>query len=259
MKFHESTAPAIRELDRQSVMVVLPLAAVEQHGPHMPTGTDTILCGAVAEAVEEKSPENVLLLPTVWLGASQHHLPWQATLTAELPTYETLLCEILEPLLKNGFRRVLLLNGHGGNIDPMRVALRRLQPEYPDVLLTAGSYWSIAEQELADCMEGDIKTLGHACEAETSLMRHLRPELVQLGEGESFSDLSDYLPDNEDGLMICRDMAQRTKTGATGRPDLASAEKGEKMFGVIVKRVTEVIEKYLAESLPERRGTDTSK
>nr|NKB42073.1 creatininase family protein [Ilumatobacter sp.] len=139
MKFHEATAPAIRSLDHDSTMIVLPLAAVEQHGPHMPTGTDTILCGAIAEEVEERSPDKVFLLPTLWLGASQHHLPWQATLTAELPTYETTLCEILEPLLKNGFRRVLLLNGHGGNIDPMRVALRRLQPEYPEVLLTAGS------------------------------------------------------------------------------------------------------------------------
>ena len=258
MKFHESTAPVIRDLDRESIMIVLPLAAVEQHGQHMPTGTDTIICGAVAEAAEERAAKEVLLLPTLWLGASQHHLPWQATLTAELPTYETLICEVLEPLLKSGFRRVLLLNGHGGNIDPMRVALRRLQPEYPEVLLTAGSYWSIAEQELAECMEGNIKTLGHACEAETSLMMHLRPELVQLGEGESMSDLSDYLPDNSDGLMICRDMAQRTATGATGRPDLASAEKGAKMFEVIVNRVTEVIKKYLSEPLPERKDCSKS-
>ena len=83
-------------------------------------------------------------------------------------------------------------------------------------------------------------------------MMHLRPELVQLGEGESFSDLSDYLPDNADGIMICRDMAQRTKTGATGRPDLASPEKGEKMFEVIVRNVIAVIDKYLSEPLPER-------
>lgn len=256
MKFHESPAPSIRNLDRESTMVVLPLAAVEQHGPHMPTGTDAIICGAVAEAMEKNLTKEVLLLPTLWLGASQHHLPWEATLTAELPTYETLICEILEPLLKNGFRRVLLLNGHGGNIDPMRVALRRLQPEYPEVLLTGGSYWSIAEEELATCMEGDIKSLGHACEAETSLVLHLRPELVRAEEAAAMPDLSGYLPDDSDGLMICRDMAQRTENGATGRPDLASAEKGAKMFEVIVKRVTEVIVKFLREPLPERSGVD---
>ncbi len=84
MKFHESPAPSIRNLDRESTMVVLPLAAVEQHGPHMPTGTDAIISGAVAEAVEENLAKEVLLLPTLWLGASQHHLPWEATLTAVL-------------------------------------------------------------------------------------------------------------------------------------------------------------------------------
>ncbi|MFK5921453.1 MAG: creatininase family protein [Verrucomicrobiota bacterium] len=254
MKFHESPAPSIRNLDRASTMLVLPLAACEQHGPHMPTGTDSIICEAVAEAVESKLTEEMLLLPTLWLGASHHHLPWQATLTADLATYETLIGEILEPLLKNGFRRVLLLNGHGGNIDPMRVALRRLQPVYPEVLLTAGSYWSIAEKELAACMEGEIKTLGHACEAETSLMLHLRPELVQSELAANMPNLSGYLPDDSDGLMICRDMAQRTQNGATGRPDLATAEKGAKMFDVIVKRVTEVIQKYLNEPLPERKS-----
>lgn len=254
MRFHDSTASAIRKLDRESTMVVLPLAAVEQHGPHLPTGTDAIICGAVAEAVEQRLAKEILLLPTLWLGASQHHLPWQATLTAGLPSYETLVCEILEPLLANGFRRVMLLNGHGGNMDPMRVALRRLQPDHPEVLLTAGSYWSMAEQELAECMEGGIKSLGHACEAETSLVMHLRPELVLTEVAASMADLSAYLPDDADGLMICRDMAQRTENGATGRPDLASAEKGARMFEAIVSRVVEVVRKYLGETLPERKG-----
>lgn len=254
MKFHESTAPAIVQLDGSATMLVLPLAAVEQHGPHMPTGTDSIIATAVADAVEANLTQEVLLLPTLWLGASQHHLPWQATLTAELTSYETLIVEIIEPLIKNGFRRVLLLNGHGGNIDPMRIALRRLQPVYPEVLLTAGSYWSIAEKELANCMEGEISTLGHACEAETSLMLHLRPDLVQKELAAKMPNLSGYLPDDADGLMICRDMAQRTNNGATGRPDLASAEKGDKMFTAIVDRVTKVIKKYLAEPLPEAKG-----
>ena len=105
-------------------------------------------------------------------------------------------------------------------------------------------------------MEGDIKSLGHACEAETSLVLHLRPELVRAEEAAAMPDLSGYLPDDSDGLMICRDMAQRTENGATGRPDLASAEKGAKMFEVIVKRVTEVIVKFLREPLPERSGVD---
>src|SRR4051795_5178618 len=149
MRFAEMTAPALRDLDRDRTLVVAPIAACEQHSRHLPVFTDSILCGAVADGVERALPDRVLLLPLLWLGASEHHLPFGGTLTATLPTYETLLVELLSPLLRQGFRRVLLLNGHGGNIDPLRVALRRLDAEFPRALLTGAAYWEIAAAELA--------------------------------------------------------------------------------------------------------------
>lgn len=247
MRFHEMTSGQLRQVDREQSLIVLPIAACEQHGPHMPTGTDTIICGAVAEAVEQRCPDRVLLLPTLWPGASHHHLPWGATVSLELDTYTTLLCELIQPLLDDGYRRVLLLNGHGGNIDPMRVALRRLQPRYPRTLLTATSYWSIAEQEIIDRLDGEDKILGHACEAETSLIMHLRPDLVHANDVE---DATDYIRDMQHGVFICQDMAQRTRNGYTGRPDLATAEKGAAMFDAIVTRVAETIGELTAMTLP---------
>jgi len=248
MKYAEMTACELKNVSREETLVVLPIAAVEQHGPHMPTATDTIVTTAVAEKVEQKLQESVLLLPTLWLGASQHHLRWGATLTSRVENYETLLCEICESLLDDGFRRVLILNGHGGNIGPMQISLRRLQVNYQNSLLMAASYWSIAEQEIASLMEGECKTVGHACEAETSLVMHLRPELVRASEIENFID---YAPDMIDGVYVCRDMFQRTQKGATGRPDLASADKGEKMFSTIVDRVSNVLKTFVTVSLPE--------
>jgi len=246
MKYAEMTAVELKNISREESLVVLPIAAVEQHGPHMPTGTDHIICTAVAEKVEERLKEKIVLLPTLWLGASQHHLRWGATLTSRVENYETLLCEICESLLKDGFRRVMILNGHGGNIGPMQIALRRLQLDYPNCQLMAASYWSIAEAEIAAVMEGGCKTVGHACEAETSLIMHLRPELVRSAKVENFDD---YAPDLIDGVYICRDMFQRTSAGATGRPDLASAEKGLKMFSEIVNRVADVIGQLSEEPL----------
>ena len=120
-----------RPRPRESTLVVAPIAACEQHGPHLPVFTDTILAAAVAEGVERALADRVLLLPDLWLGASDHHLPFGGTLTATLPTYEQMLVELLTPLLRDGFRRVLILNGHGGNIDPLRVALRRLDRAFP--------------------------------------------------------------------------------------------------------------------------------
>ncbi len=250
MRFQEMTSGQLRLVDREQTLVVLPIAACEQHGPHMPTGTDTIICGSVAEAVEQRCPDSVLLLPTLWPGASHHHLPWGATVSLELETYTTLLCELVKPLLDDGYRRVLLLNGHGGNIDPMRVALRRLQPGYPHALLTAASYWSIAEQEIITQLDGEDKILGHACEAETSLVMHLRPDLVRTDDVE---DATDYVRDMQSGVFICQDMAQRTREGYTGRPDLASADKGAAMFEAIVSRIATVVGELVEMELPERR------
>ena len=114
MKFQELTSPQIAGLDRNRTVVIIPIAAVEQHGPHMPTGTDNILCTAIAEALEEKTPEEILLLPTLWQGASAHHLRFGATVSAELETYIATLFETAVSLLEDGFQRIVFLNGHGG-------------------------------------------------------------------------------------------------------------------------------------------------
>src|SRR5947208_2794083 len=127
MRFHEMTWPQLRQVPRD-VTVVAPIAACEQHSRHLPTFTDTLLVTAVAEGAERQLPERVLLLPTQWLGASAHHLRFGATLSAEVDTHIDMLCDLLRPLLEDGYRRLLVLNGHGGNIDTMQVALRRLQP-----------------------------------------------------------------------------------------------------------------------------------
>lgn len=247
MNFLEMTAGAIRSVDRDQTLVMLPIAAVEQHGPHMPTGTDMIICDAVAAEAERRCRSSVLRLPTQWLGASSHHLRFGATLTAELPTYIQLLCETLQPLLADGFRRFLLLNGHGGNIDPMRIALRQLQPDWPGALLSAACYWSIAEEAIAEILDGEDKQVGHACEAETSLVMHLRPELVD--ESAIHTEMG-WLPDNVEGMFLCRDMQQRTRAGATGRPDLASAEKGQRLFQAIIDRIEHAVRILLQEQLP---------
>src|SRR3954447_19185706 len=136
MRFAEMTAPALRELSRDGTLIVAPIAACEQHSSHLPVFTDSMLVGAVADGLERNLADRVLLLPVLWLGASEHHLPFGGTLTATLPTYELLLVELLTPLLRDGFRRVLLLNGHGGNIDPLRAALRRLDTHFPAAVLT---------------------------------------------------------------------------------------------------------------------------
>jgi creatinine amidohydrolase len=247
MRFFEMTSPQLQQVPRDTTVIVAPLAAVEQHSSHLPTGTDTLLVSAVAEGVEQRLPRQVLLLPTQWLGASHHHLRFGGTLSAEVDTHIALICDLLVPPLEEGYQRVLVLNGHGGNIDTMQVALRRLQPRYPDRLLTAASYWDLAARELADLAGGPRKSMGHACEFETSMVLALRPELVQRAEIKND-------PPQDDpalrGLYVALDMKQKTDHGAVGYPEQATPEKGHAFLAAAVDRTVEVVLALLAKPLP---------
>jgi creatinine amidohydrolase len=248
MRFHDMTWPLLQMVPRDATVILAPIAACEQHSRHLPTYTDTLLVTAVAEAAEQRLPQQILLLPTQWFGASSHHLRFGATLSAEVDTHVTMICDLLLPLLENGYQRFLVLNGHGGNIDTMHVALRRLQPRYRDRLLSAASYWEIAEKELAALAAGPRKTMGHACEFETSMVMALRPDLVRRDE------IRDDSPAEEPalrGLYLAEDMKQRTDHGAVGYPERASAEKGRAFLAAAIERTVEVVQELLRRPLAQ--------
>jgi creatinine amidohydrolase len=242
------TFPQLRQVPRERTVVLAPIAACEQHSRHLPTYTDTILVTAVGEGVEARLPQQVLLLPTLWFGASHHHLRFGATLSAEVDTHIAVLCDLLLPLLDDGYQRILILNGHGGNIDTMHVALRRLQTRYRDRILSAASYWELAEKELGALAEGPRKSMGHACEFETSMVLALRPELVRRDE------IKDDPPRDDPalrGLYLAEDMYQRTDHGAVGYPERASAEKGRRCLQAAIERTAEVVSGLLLRPLPQ--------
>lgn len=247
MKFAELTAPSIRALDRDGVLVVAPIAACEQHAGHLPTFTDTILVSAVAEGAERELSDRILLLPTLWLGASEHHLSRGGTLTATLETYERMLVDLLAPIVREGFRRLLILNGHGGNTDPLRAALRRLDVLFPRRLLAGAAYWEPARAQLAELCEGPRKTVGHACEIETSMMLHLRPDLVVR---TSIEDDPERTPEGLESVFLARDFGVWTDHGAVGHPRFASAEKGERMLAVAVSAAKALALALLQTAIP---------
>ncbi len=248
MKFAEMTFPELAEVSRSESIVLLPIAACEQHSWHLPTITDTVLVTGVADGVEARLPEQVLQLPTLWLGASHHHLRFGATLSVDADTHATLLAELIQPILEENYERLLVLNGHGGNIDTMHVALRMLQPLYPETILAAASYWDLAAPELAALAEGPRKSMGHACEFETSMMLALRPELVRRDKIQDDPERSDP---SLRGLFLADDMHQKTDHGCVGYPQLASAEKGKRFLDAAITRTVEVIQALLQRPLPD--------
>ena len=235
VKLTEMTWPEVAKVDRASTLVVAPIAACEQHSRHLAVFTDAILCGGIADGVEANLPDRVLLLPTQWMGASDHHLPFGATLSFPVAAHAEMVTHLLRPFLGDGFGRFLVLNGHGGNVDTFHVALRSLQPEYPDRLLAGACYWEIAEKEIAELATGPRKAVGHACEVETAMMMHFRPDLVRVEERK---DDHQTLPDELRGLFLAEDMGQRTERGCVGYPESASAEMGKRLVDAIIQRVT---------------------
>jgi creatinine amidohydrolase len=222
------TWPAMKALDKDTP-VVIPIAAVEQHGHHMPVYTDSMLLGEVVRRVEAAAGSKVLFAPLQWFGNSHHHLDYPGTMSASPRLYLDLLRDLAENFLGHGFKRLLFLNGHGGNIIPGRQAVFELRQKYrqrTDLLLLFSCYWDLAKP--FDEKGGYVQhEMGHACEWETSMMLRLAPNLV-VGEvnkletvpfGDGFSPAYRGWTTND-----------RTPTGHIGSPQHATAEKGEHLF-----------------------------
>src|SRR6478672_11972862 len=148
MELPELAWPAVAALPKHTP-VVFPIAALEQHGRHMPVFTDSLLLGEVIRRVTERLRERVLFTPLMWLGNSEHHLDFPGTMTAAPRVYLDLLKDMVENFLFHGFRRLVLVNGHGGNIVPGQQALFEVRQKYRqrrDLLLVSTTYWTLGAQ-----------------------------------------------------------------------------------------------------------------
>ncbi|MDB6094996.1 MAG: hypothetical protein JWM32_2558 [Verrucomicrobia bacterium] len=237
MIYYDLTSPQIGRLAPHAI-AVLPIAALEQHGDHLPVGTDAAIVTELGRRAEAALPEQVLLLPTLWCGSSHHHFGFPGTVSIGSERYIEVLVDLVESLTRSGFRRIVLLNGHGGNIGPASEALYRLhlKQEGPDEpWIAAATYWKLAAEELAAQKFMATPALTHACEYETSLMLALRADWVELGrarghEPQRNSAFYDPLGYRRSGVAVAESFRQFTPNGALGRPDLATSEKGAKLY-----------------------------
>jgi creatinine amidohydrolase len=224
--------------------IVLPIAALEQHGRHMPLFTDSLLCGEVVRRAAEKLNDRVLFAPMMWLGNSEHHLDFPGTMTAAPRTYLDMLREMAENFLFHGFRRIVFVNGHGGNTVPSSQAifeLRQKNRTIKHVLLLATTYWDLAKPWEQDTSLQQ-RRMGHACEFETSMMLRLAPHLVG-GDVRKLSTV-EFGAAFEPAVRgwITKD---RTEPGHIGHPQFATAEKGETLFRAYSDGLVALLERVL--------------
>ena len=194
MLWHEKTWPDIKALNK-GLPVVVPLGSLEQHGHHLPLLVDTIQVQRIAEDIERRLPEKILLLPTLWLGSSDHHRDFPGTISVAPSLYTNMIKDVVRSILSAGFSRILLLNGHGGNAVPGSQALSELVAEDDRVdsaYLLFASWWDLARDALAAEKHGmQSPALTHACEYETSLMMALRGDLVRLERAQEAAAVLD--------------------------------------------------------------------
>lgn len=238
------TWPQVAALPRDTPVVV-PIAALEQHGRHMPLFTDSLLLGEVVRRAHEPVRERVVFAPLTWLGNSHHHLDFAGTLSASPRVYMDLLIDLAENLIAHGLRRIVLLNGHGGNIVPAQQALfelRQKQRGRSDLLLVSATYWMLGSR--TGPIDASLRQtqMGHACEWETSMMLRIAPHLV--GDYRGAPDVPfgrGFAPATR--AWITRD---RTAPGHIGQPQHASAEKGELLLQAFAADAVAFLERVLA-------------
>ena len=239
--------PEIRDIDKDKI-ILLPLGSCEQHGPHMPLLTDTMLVTAFAESIEKEMTDDILLLPTQWMGMSDHHLNFAGTVTANPELYTRWLIRTLETLLKHGFKKIFMLNGHGGNQVPANQALVELYSrgyERKDIWVAFGSYWHLGAPSIEKGYKegfGNIRfespMLTHADEWEYSLGLHVFPQLChpECVKAIPTNFKTDYydVDLSKHVIGLSTPFTAFLPTGAANHPERASAEKGNVLFDGIL-------------------------
>ena len=243
MQLAEMTWPAVAALSKD-VPVVIPTAALEQHGHHLPVFTDSMLVGEITRRAEEALSDRVLLAPVMWLGNSQHHLDFAGTMSAAPRTYIDLVGDMVENFLTHGFRRIVIVNGHGGNNVPGQQALFEVRQRHrrrDDLLLLFSAYWALGSQPHTADKSIEQDAMGHACEWETSMILALAPHLVgDYQQAEMVEPRGAFDP-----VARAWTTKDRSTVGHIGNPRVASAEKGQTLLRLFTADVVHLLERVI--------------
>ena len=259
------TAPELRAIAaREGALAILPAGSLEQHGPHLPVITDTASASAAAIAAARLVANDVpvAVLPGLWLGLSEHHLPFGGTISVDYAAYRAILESIVRSLRAIGFARLLIVNGHGGNIDPLAVASRELAVAY-DFPIVATTPWFLARDKIAAIFESDTAPK-HACEGETSLMMAIAGDIVKKDKLDEAMQQAPAPVHPPAGFSRFYSFSERAPvTGTWGDPRSATAEKGTRFLAVQAEALADAIRDKTLWSRPDPvwrkgRGQETT-
>jgi creatinine amidohydrolase len=260
MRIETASWPDLAALS--SRIFVVPLGSLEQHGRHLPVFTDSLIIGHIADRVEQLVSGQIVLLPVQWLGHSPHHRRL-GCVSLDLMPYVEMIRGICRSLVAIGARKILLLNGHGGNDIPCKSALRELKSEFAelkDLYIAYATYWNLASQEFTAIRESPSGGMGHACEMETSIMLAKHPGQVQMdkavrggpSEERGYRTIDMLKPEPH---FLIAEFDEFSATGVIGMPEFATAGKGRQFLEAAAQAVVRFLGEFAAWDFQTRPKT----
>jgi creatinine amidohydrolase len=238
----------IETIAQKGTVVIFPTGSTEQHGLHLPLRVDAMIAEAVAlEAAREAAKSiSITVAPTLHLGYSDEHMDYPGTISLPPNILLSVYLQVISSLHTAGFRRIFILNGHGGNEAVISLALMESKSIHRDLLVTGSSYWRLAAEDLANIQDDRGSGIAHGGDVETALVSFLNRSLVDYTRANQNRSVwgSPYLKggfDKTPAVMIGRRRSDISNFGSMGNPKLGTPEKGAEMYAVIVKRVVEFL------------------
>lgn len=240
------TTVELKEFVSQDPVILLPVGAYEQHGPHLAVNTDMVIAQRLCEGLVENSTVPCAMLPPVWCGISEHHMKFCGSLTLKHETMAAFIFDLLDGLGRSGIRKVLAVNSHGGNMVAINEALTKAAQKFGGTfaLLT---YWSLLGSVISQNRKSEFGGISHAGEMETALQLFLNEQNVRKDKlppennvhgGRFWSPA--MFASNKISLYIPYD--QLSEYGHIGDPKSATADFGEKVYQAVVTQGAELIE-----------------
>jgi creatinine amidohydrolase len=220
---------------------ILAIGSTESHGAHLPYGCDTFVSHDIAVTVAEQL-ENTVVVPPLWYGMSMHyrHKPMCISLTNE--TLIQVIKEVMESLIHWGIKKILVVNGHDGNIPPIEIAARDIKVKYPELKLAVLDAWWVTAGNLIPEDTFEVwNGLGHGGEGETSIGLAIFPELCDMSRAKGM------IPEMDDNVKLIWNFNELTDYGASGAPEKATKEKGQLMKDALVKYLVEFVKRMDAQ------------
>lgn len=210
----------------EKTVAVIPIGSIEQHGVHAPLGTDYFVADGFAKMIEEN--DNVLIIPTIPVGVAEYHRHFAGSLWVKPETLKNYIGEIIKSFAFHGVKKVIIVNGHGGNREPLKEMGRYLKFE-EGIEVAVWTWFESIEKEIIDMF--GVRPPLHADEAETAMLLNFVPEYVkpELYE-ESAAGSSEQWGKFYNGTMVSQEVRDFSKTGATGDPKKTDLSIGKKML-----------------------------